>query len=471
MSDMTDRSAFPFAAVVGHDDVKLALLLCAVDARLGGVLLRGDKGTAKTTLARGLAALLPEAPFVELPLGASEDRVVGAVDVGAALEGSGWTLRPGLLAQADGGVLYVDEVNLLAGHLVDVLLDAAATGTGRVERDGLSHAYPARFVLAGSMNPEEGDLRPQLLDRFGLVADLDGHSDVGLRAEAVRRRLSFDADPEGFVASWAAATTALRADLARAWAAEAELPDEVVATVSTLCRSLGIGTLRADLTVCRAATALARLEGDRVVTVEHVGRVAPLALAHRRRRGPFDDGRVTPDEIAEALPSPAPSPGTSDGAPEDGAGPEGDGPEGNGPGAPEPEGRGGGGGGGGGAPAPGLPEPQVVEPALARASARELALPARPPRGRRRRQRRTWKCARPSRDCTTLGFASRTLHAGCVEAVPGFDRTGDGARLACNQALFLVLDARAVHAAPERAPRFFHEFTTATWKHPPRSSN
>jgi magnesium chelatase subunit D len=294
-------SGFPFAAVVGYDDAKLALLLGAIDPRLGGVLLRGDKGTAKTTLARGLAALLPDAPFVDLPLGASEDRVVGAVDVAAALDGGGWRLQPGLLARAHGGVLYVDEINLLADHLVDVLLDAAATGTGRVERDGISQGYPARFVLVGSMNPEEGDLRPQLLDRFGLVVDIGGHGDVDLRVDAVRRRLAFEAEPAAFAAEWDRATVRLHDQLVAAAGARADLPETVLRRASALCAELGIETLRADLTLCRAATACARLAGDRTVTEAHLERVAPLALAHRRRRGPFDPGTVSSDEVADAL--------------------------------------------------------------------------------------------------------------------------------------------------------------------------
>jgi magnesium chelatase subunit D len=312
---------FPFAAVVGHDDAKLALLLSAVDPRLGGVLLRGDKGTAKSTLARGLAALLPDgAPFVELPLGATEDRVVGAVDVGAALGGDGWRIRPGLLAQAHGGVLYVDEVNLLPDHLVDVLLDAAASGAGRVERDGLSHTYPARFVLVGSMNPEEGELRPQLLDRFGLVVDLGGHGDPAVRAEAVRRRLAFEDGGSDDAATWAPATDRLRHDLAAATGRRAVLDGGTRLEASTVCAALGIETLRADLTLCRAATALARLEGDEAVDGRHLRRVAPLALVHRRRRGPFDPGHVDPGEIDDAFdqvgdpPTPGP-PDVDDGEP------------------------------------------------------------------------------------------------------------------------------------------------------------
>ncbi|MGH8981548.1 MAG: AAA family ATPase, partial [Acidimicrobiales bacterium] len=201
---LSARPEFPFSALVGLDDVRLALVLAALDRRIGGVLLRGEKGSAKTTAARGLAALLPgDASFVELPLGATEDRVVGSFDVRAALGTGEYRYRPGLLESADGGVLYVDEVNLLADHLVDLLLDAAATGVVRVERDGVSEARNARFVLVGSMNPEEGELRPQLLDRFGLSVAVGAPPDPVSRAEAVRRRLDFDRDPAAAASAWA----------------------------------------------------------------------------------------------------------------------------------------------------------------------------------------------------------------------------------------------------------------------------
>src|SRR5581483_6248145 len=182
-----NAGGFPFSAVVGQDDLKLALLLAAVDPAIGGVLLRGQKGSAKSTLARALAGLLGDAPFVELPVGATEDRVVGSIDVAAALTEGERRFQPGLLADAHGGVLYVDEVNLLPDHLVDVLLDVAASGVNRVEREGVSHQHPSRFVLIGSMNPEEGELRPQLLDRFGLAVDVAAPIDPVVRAEAVRR--------------------------------------------------------------------------------------------------------------------------------------------------------------------------------------------------------------------------------------------------------------------------------------------
>src|SRR5579859_6695253 len=210
------RAAYPFSAVVGQDELKLALLLCAVDPTIGGVLIKGERGTAKTTIARGLAALLPPkadgmaAPFVELPLGATEDRVVGSLDVNKALREGHTQLRSGVLARADGGVLYVDEVNLLPDHLVDLLLDAAARGWVTVERDGLSAGEAARFVLIGTMNPEEGELRPQFLDRFGLCVQVRGLLTQELRMAAVSKRLQFDRDPAAAIAAARPAEEALR---------------------------------------------------------------------------------------------------------------------------------------------------------------------------------------------------------------------------------------------------------------------
>ena len=291
---------FPFAAVVGQDDAKLALCLAAVDPAIGGVLLRGAKGSAKTTLARGIAALLAgEAPFVELPLGATEDRLIGSLDLAAALTGGEVRFRPGLLASAHGGVLYVDEVNLLADHLVDVLLDVAATGVNRVEREGVARAHESRFLLVGSMNPEEGELRPQLLDRFGLAVEVGAETDPGRRAEAVRRRLAFDADPEAFTRAWAEPQD----DLARRLetARPARCRAELTAAVSALCAGLGAESLRADLVTCRAAAALAGLEGRDEATVDDVRRVAPLALAHRRRRQPFEQPGLDRQELDHAL--------------------------------------------------------------------------------------------------------------------------------------------------------------------------
>ena len=289
-------SHLPFSSVVGQDDAKLALLLAAVEPRLGGVLLRGDKGSAKTTLARGLAALLPGgAPFVELPLGASEDRVVGALDVAALLDSRSHSLRPGLLAAAHGGVLYVDEVNLLPDHLVDVLLDVAVSGMNRVERDGFSETHPARFVLVGSMNPEEGELRPQLLDRFGLAVDVRAPQDPALRAEIVRRQLTFE--------SAGAPDPSPDEQIRRSLASARPIPcdDAVVVAAAELAVAVGAQGLRADLALCRAASAVAGLDGARRTGAAHLRRVAPLVLGHRRRRDPFEAPGIASDELASAL--------------------------------------------------------------------------------------------------------------------------------------------------------------------------
>ncbi len=291
---------FPFSAVHVQYEAKLALVLNAVDPRIGGVLLRGEKGSAKSTLARGLAALLDRAaPFVELPVGATEDRVVGTLDLEAALTEGRRRLHPGLLAAADGGVLYVDEVNLLPDHLVDVLLDVAASGVNRVEREGMAASHPARFVLVGSMNPEEGELRPQLLDRFGLSVDVAAPRDPLARAEAVRRRLDFDADAGEVARRFAPAQRELAERLA---AARPAAPGhELIASVTRLCAEVGAEGLRADLVICRAAAALAAWEGRGAPDLDDVRKVAPLALAHRRRRSPFEAPGIDDDEIDEAL--------------------------------------------------------------------------------------------------------------------------------------------------------------------------
>jgi magnesium chelatase subunit I len=323
------RVVFPFSAIVGQDDMKLALLLAAVDRTLGGVMVFGDRGSGKTTAVRGLAALLPPlkviagcrfncepdqpceacegvcrhgkgagqapAPVVDMPLGATEDRVVGALDLERALTLGEKAFDPGLLARANRGFLYIDEVNLLEDHLVDLLLDVAQSGENVVEREGLSVRHPARFVLVGSGNPEEGELRPQLLDRFGLSVEVRTPDRLADRVEVVRRRDAFDRDPEGFASAWKSKDAAVRRRIAAAQSRLATVvaPDAVLEQGSRLCMAVGADGLRGELTLLRASRALAALEGRAAVTEADLRRVAPMALRHRLRRGPLDEQAST----------------------------------------------------------------------------------------------------------------------------------------------------------------------------------
>ncbi len=313
-------TVFPFSALVGQDDLREALLACAVDPAIGGVLVRGERGTAKTTAVRGLAPLIDGA-LVELPIGATADRVLGTLDLDRALRDGRPVFQPGLLAAAHRGVLYVDEVNLLPDHLVDVLLDAAALGRVHVERDGLSEAYDARFLLVGTMNPEEGDLRPQLLDRFGLSVDVVGSPDPATRVEIVRRRLAFDSDPDEFGARFAGEDRALAARVAAARERTVHLSDRMLLLIAGACAKLGVDGHRADIVTARAAKALAALDGADEVDAEHVRRAARLALAHRRRRGPLQQPGLDDSELDDALqppdddPEPPPSGGGGDAPP------------------------------------------------------------------------------------------------------------------------------------------------------------
>ncbi len=288
------RVAFPFSALIGQAPLQQALLLAAVDPGIGGVLVSGPRGTAKSTAARALAELLPEGQFVTLPLGASEDRLIGTLDIESALRDASVRFSPGLLAKAHRGVLYVDEVNLLPDGLVDALLDAAASGVNTVERDGVSHTHDASFVLIGTMNPEEGELRPQLTDRFGLMVELANCYEAQTRQAIVKARLAFDLDPVAFRASRAADQNAYVARLRDARSALPRLlfDDEVHAHVSALCIAAGVDGLRADLVMLRAARALAALEQADAVTVAHVDRVAESVLLHRRR---LQDDTEQPD--------------------------------------------------------------------------------------------------------------------------------------------------------------------------------
>lgn len=284
MNAATQRSTFPFAALIGQMPLQQALLLAAIDPGLGGVLVSGPRGTAKSTAARALAELLPEGQLVNLPLGASEDRLIGTLDIETVLRDGSVRFSPGLLAKAHRGVLYVDEVNLLPDALVDALLDAAASGMNTVERDGVSHSHDASFVLIGTMNPEEGELRPQLIDRFGLMVELQNCFEPQVRQQIVKARLAFDLDPQGFRAEYAQQqeTYVQRIRAAREALPQLAFDDAVHAHVSALCIEAAVDGLRADLVMLRAARALAALERVDAVTAEHVERVAEAVLMHRR---------------------------------------------------------------------------------------------------------------------------------------------------------------------------------------------
>ncbi|KQQ45109.1 magnesium chelatase [Duganella sp. Leaf126] len=328
---------FPFTAIVGQEQLRLALMLCAVDPGIGGVLIRGDKGTAKSTAARALAEVLPPVelvaacafncavqapcahcetcnqadrvvrlspvPFVTLPLGATEDRVLGSLDLSRALSGGQQAFQPGLLAAAHRGLLYIDEVNLLADHLVDVLLDVAAMGVNRVQREGLAVSHPARFTLVGTMNQEEGDLRPQLLDRFGLMVEVTAPRDKAVRAEVVRRRIGFEADPASFSQAWREPQEDLQATLARAQQLlpQVTLDDALLDLISHLCCELEVASLRADIVMYKTARAIAALDGRLAVTPNDIRGAAELVLPHRRRRKPFEQPGLDQQKLDELM--------------------------------------------------------------------------------------------------------------------------------------------------------------------------
>ncbi|MFD3546453.1 putative cobaltochelatase [Streptomyces sp. NPDC058655] len=476
---------YPFTAVVGQTDLRLALLLNAVSPAVGGVLVRGEKGTAKSTAVRALSALLPQvevvpgcrfscapgapdpacpdgphetgpgaarpARMVELPVGASEDRLVGALDIERALAEGVKAFEPGLLAAAHRGILYVDEVNLLHDHLIDLLLDAAAMGASYVEREGVSVRHAARFLLVGTMNPEEGELRPQLLDRFGLTVEVAASREPAQRVEVVRRRLSYEDDPAGFATRWAADEHEVRARVvaARALLPQVVLGDGSLLQIAATCAGFEVDGMRADIVMARTATALAAWAGRTDVRKEDVRQAALLALPHRRRRNPFDAPGLDEDKldrILDGFPDDEPEPepeGPQDGGPDDGGGGDGGpddgggvpprdgGPDGPGrqqdPAGPEPDAP-------GAADAPDAPEaPDVPDapesPTRGEAAPEQAAVGAAPPfrakvlsvpglgegaAGRRSRARtahgRTTGAQRPRGRLTALHLAA-TVHA------------------------------------------------------------
>lgn len=334
---------YPFAALVGQQRLQTALLIGAVDPGIGGVLICGEKGTAKSTAARALADVLPPirclqhcpynsppedphygidpvpetplaidrpVPLVQLPLGATEDRVLGTLDLQSALREGRRSFQPGLLAQANRGILYIDEINLLADHLVDLLLDAAASGRNVVQRDGIEVTHPARFLLIGTMNPEEGELRPQLLDRFGLMVDVASPQDAATRVEVLRRCAAMAADPAGFLAQWQTQQQAVRGQVAAAMTllGDVHFDDELLLAISQLCADAGVAGLRADIAIHRASRALAALDGRAQVTPDDVRLAAELALPHRRRRQPFERPGLDPSQLDQHFPPTADQP-------------------------------------------------------------------------------------------------------------------------------------------------------------------
>ncbi|PLX43667.1 MAG: magnesium chelatase ATPase subunit I [Deltaproteobacteria bacterium] len=339
---MDHSGVFPFSALVGQEKMKLGLILNVIDPTIDGVLIRGERGTAKSTAVRALARLLPERVVVEgcqvgcspakasmlcpectklllakgalptvtrkmrvvdLPVGSTEDRVVGALDIEAALKTGTMEFIPGILGKANGGFLYVDEVNLLEDHIVDVLLDSAAMGINRIEREGVSYSHPARFVLVGTMNPEEGDLRPQLLDRFGLCVEVRGISDPELRVEVMRRRRAFERDPQRFSEEWTERDLELGAKIANAekLLKHISVDDETLEVIAALSIDLGADGHRADMAMVKTVSALAAFKGRQNVTDEDIREAAELVYPHRMKKNPLEERILSEEEVVTSI--------------------------------------------------------------------------------------------------------------------------------------------------------------------------
>jgi len=338
MSETHLRPSFPFTAIVGQDLMKLALILNAVNPRIGGVLLKGERGTAKSTAVRSLAGLLPEHKIVmgcvfgcdplkpdemcedcrnkkdlqiisqkiqvvELPVSATEDNVVGSLDISAAIKTGEKHFEPGVLAAAHRNILYVDEVNLLNDHIVDVLLDAAAMGINVIEREGISYAHPSKFILIGTMNPEEGDLRPQLLDRFGLCVQIEGITDPVSRLEIIHRRIAFDTDPQLFSAKWADSENELAGKIlaAQKLLPEVVTPESMLQMIVQICIDSGVDGHRGDITMMKTAITLAAYAGKQEVGEEEIRLAARLVLSHRMKKTPFSNEKLDENSVNESI--------------------------------------------------------------------------------------------------------------------------------------------------------------------------
>ncbi len=294
---------YPFTAIVGQEKMKEAILLNLVDPGLGGVLIRGQKGTAKTTVVRAIPDLIDTMKVVEIPANATEDRVAGTLDIEAALKDGEKKFEPGLLKEADGNILYVDEVNLLDDHIVDLLLDASATGSNTVEREGISYTHSSRFILIGSMNPEEGNLRPQFLDRFGMVVDVEAERDVEQRVQIIENRLAYERNPEAFWRKYSKRQRELRTKItkARELLGGVKTGKELLRLSAEICIAYDTDGHRADIGMIKTARAIAALDGRQKATQDDLKRAAMYVLPHRMHKNPMDSGAMNPERMDQIL--------------------------------------------------------------------------------------------------------------------------------------------------------------------------